>query len=316
MKTIKKIYGIPQQVLYKVCVVAWKLCGQRLADFTALKAFYTEAFVADALQAVEDAKKLPESLATIEARKEARINLMKATRKMLRNWQVLKVYITKSFDEKLVKTKLQAAGGSLYPRASVDNWTAVQNLIDAANAFITNNLEALTANENMPAAFQNTFKTDGETCTAAYVIFSHINMEKETATSVKTEANNAIYTSVVEMLKDGQQIFKEDVIMKRKFTFTYLVSMNRGERPASLKGRILTDLNVGIAGAVITSQDQKYTATTNRKGQYHIKRIAAGTYTFTITCAGYNPLVQTITFVAGKASRGDFELTMALLKVA
>lgn len=168
----------------------------------------------------------------------------------------------------------------------------------------------------MPPAFQATFKTAGENCIASYVIFSHINMQKETATSIKTAANNAIYASVIEMLKDGQQIFKEDTIMKRKFTFNYLVSMNRGERPASLKGKIVNNQHIPVAGAVILSQDQKYTATTGKKGQYHINRIAAGTYTFTITCAGYDPLVQIITFAAGKASKGDFEMTNAMMKVA
>ncbi len=316
MKPNKKMYSIPQQVLYTVCVAAWKLCGLNLLNFSTLKAFYTEAFVASALQAVEDAKQLPESLETIGARKEARINLMNATRKVLRNWQVLKVYITKAFDENLVKTKLQVAGASLFPLASVDNWTAVKNLIDATNAFIANNLDLLVANDNMPADFQNTFKTAGDSCSAAYVIYAHVNMEKETATSIKLDANNFIYTSVMEMLKDGQQIFNEDPIMKKKFTFSYLVSMNRGERPASLRGKIVNNLNIPVAGAVITSQDLKYTATTDSKGQYHINRIAAGTYTFTITCSGYNPLVEIITFAAGTASKGYFELTTVLKKVA
>ena len=316
MKSKKTQYGIPQEILYTVCLAAWKLCGQNLAKFSALKAFYTEAFVANALQAVKDAKQLPESLTTLAARKEARINLMKATRGVLANWQVLKVYITKAFDEKMVKTKLQAAGASLYPRASVDNWSAVRSLIEAANTFIAQNLEALTAAENMPADFQATFKTAGENSIAAYVIYSHVNLEKETATSVKVKANNAIYASAIEMMKDGQQIFKEDVMMKKKFTFNYLVSMNRGERPASLRGRIVNNLSQPIAGAVILSQDQKYTATTDTKGKYHIKRIAAGTYSFTIMCAGYTPLTQVVTFAAGKASKGDFELAAEMMKVA
>src|SRR5665213_3436532 len=83
MKTNKKNYGIPQEILYTVCVAAWKLCSQNLSRFTALKAFYSESIVANALQAVKDAKKLPESLTTISARKEARINLIKDTRRVM-----------------------------------------------------------------------------------------------------------------------------------------------------------------------------------------------------------------------------------------
>jgi hypothetical protein len=141
-------------------------------------------------------------------------------------------------------------------------------------------------------------------------------MEKEMATSVKVDANNAVYASAIEMLKDGQLIFKDDVMMKRQFTFNYLVKMHRGEGSAGLKGYIVNSLNQPVAGAVVLSQDQKYTGTTDGKGYYRISRIAEGTYTFTITCPGYTPIVQTITFAAGKASKGDFEMTNALKKVA
>jgi len=316
MKTFKKNYGIPQEILYTICVAAWKLCSQNMAKFRALKAFYTDAFIADAVQAIQNAKKLPESRETISAKKEARINLIRATRLVMANWQVLKVYITKAYDDKIVKTKLLAAGASLYPKASMDNWTAVRSLIETANTFIANNLDSLTANENMPADFQATFKAAGDSCIALSVIFAHINMEKEMATSIKTKANNAIYASLMEMLKDGQQIYKDNAEMKKQFTFRYLISKHRGERPASLKGRIVNDLKMPVAGAVIASQDQKYTAATDSKGLYHINRIAAGTYTFTITCFGYDPIVQSITFTAGTASRGDFEMTAILKKIA
>jgi hypothetical protein len=141
-------------------------------------------------------------------------------------------------------------------------------------------------------------------------------MENEMATSTKINANSAIYASVMQMLKDGQQIFKDDPAMKKQFTFNYLVSMYRGEGSASLKGRIINSLNLPVEGAVITSQDLKYSATTDKKGQYRITRIAAGTYTFTVNCPGYEPIEQTITFAASTASKGDFTLASVMLKVA
>jgi hypothetical protein len=316
MKNFKTIYGIPQEILYTVCIAAWKLCSANLTKFTALKAFYTEAFVTNALTAVRAAKDLPEIRQTIAARKEARINLAAATRQVRGNWQVLKVYITKAFEESMVKAKLDAAGAGLYSKASVDNWSAVRSLIDAANTFIAANLDQLTANGNMPADFQTTFKTAGDACIDLSVIYSKANMAKEMATGIKADANNAIYASVIEMLKDGQQIFKDDAIMKRQFAFSYLVSMHRGDGSASLRGTIVNSLKMPVEGAVIVSDDQKYIATTDRKGYYRINRIAAGTYTFTITCPGYNPRVEVITLAAATASRGDFELTNLLSKVA
>jgi len=39
---------------------------------------------------------------------------------------------------------------------------------------------------------------------------------------------------------------------------------------------------------------------------YRISRIAAGIYTFLIAGGGYHSILQTITFIAGTGSRGDF----------
>ncbi len=41
-----------------------------------------------------------------------------------------------------------------------------------------------------------------------------------------------------------------------------------------------------------------------------------GTYMFNVTCPGYSPLMQVITFVAGTASKGDFAMENQLMKVA
>ena len=312
----KNNYPTPQEILYSVCLAAWNLCGASLQRFTDLKAFYTAAFVTDALQAVQDAKALPQSRETLAARKEARINLSNATRQVQANWQLLKVYITKAFAPDMAKTKLEAAGASLYNKASVDNWSGVRMLIEAANTFIANNLADLTANQNMPANFQATFLADGNACIDLSVTFARLNMEKEAATTAKQEANNAIYASVIEMLKDGQQIFKDDAAAKKQFTFSYLVSKYQAAGSASLKGSIVNHLGNPVEGVVIASADGRYEATTDVTGRYRINRIVEGTYTFNITCLGYIPLVQVITFVAGTASKGDFEMAIEMKQVA
>lgn len=117
MKETKSQYGTPQEILYSVCLAAWSLCSDNLQRFTALKAFYTDVFIADAVAAVQAAKQRPESRQTLAARKEARINLVNATRQVQANWQLLKVYITKTFGKDLVKTKLEAADSTLYTKA-------------------------------------------------------------------------------------------------------------------------------------------------------------------------------------------------------
>jgi hypothetical protein len=316
MKNLKIKYSTPQEILYSVCLAAWTLCSQYLSRFTDLKAFYTAPFVAGMFDAIQAAKQLPGSRQTTAARKVARINLSNATRQVLVNWQLLKVYITEAFDKDLVQTKLEAAGASLYSKASDGNWSAVRSLIDTANSFIAANIDELTNGENMPANFQDTFQSAGSNCIELSEIFAQADLAKEMATSIKIAANNAIYTSVIEMLKDGQQIFKQDAALKRQFTFSYLVSLYQGVGSASLRGTVVNSLGLPIQGVTILSADGKYKATTNAKGKYRINRIAEGTYTFTATCPGYAPVEQEITFAAGTASKADFEMVNQMKKVA
>src|SRR6185312_3262071 len=124
----------------------------------------------------------------------------------------------RAFAEDMVQAKLEAAGSALYPKASIDNWTGVRSLIDMANTFITNNLDELIANDNMPADFKSTFKANGDNCIALSALYNQTDREKEMATAGKLEANNAIYDSLIKMLKDGQLIFKDDAILKPQFT--------------------------------------------------------------------------------------------------
>jgi len=316
MSKTKNHYSVPQEILYSVCLAAWNLCSQNLAKFTALKAFYTEAFITQSLAAVQAAKDLPSLVQTLAYRKEVRINLVNATKQVQANWQLLKLYVTKAFAADLVQAKLEAAGAAFYAKASIDNWSAVRSLIDAANAFIANNQSDLMANDNMPADFQTKFQTDGDDCIDLSVTFAEVNIEKQMATNLKVEANNAIYASAIEMLKDGQQIFKDNAVAKKQFTFSFLVSMYRGEGSASLKGYVVNDLSLPVEGVSVMSVDQKYAAITDNKGYYRITRIAEGTYAFNITCPGYVPQMQQIAFAAGTASRGDFQLTNEMKQVA
>jgi len=316
MNPTKNTYNTPQEILYSVCLAAWNKCNQHLQKFTELKALYTSAFVTNKIEQVQAAKQLPDLRQTLANRKVARINLFNSTKEVLDNWQLIKVYILQAFDSDMAKAKLDEAGASLYRKASLKNWSSVRSLIDTTNAFITANLDALTNNDNMPAGFQTTFLSAGNNCIEQSIAFANAGMQKEAATSTKIDANNVIYASVIEMLKDGQQVFKEDEAIKKQFTFNYLVSLYQAEGSASLKGYVLNNLGLPVQGASIVSVDQKYKATSNAKGRYRIGRMAEGTYTFTVTCPGYSPIEQVITLAAGTASTVNFEMINQMKKAA
>jgi len=316
MKEKNKRYNVPQEILYSVCLSAWNVCSENIEKFAGFKGYYTKTFIAEAVESVEKARELPGICQNKAGRKEARIHLKGAARQVMDNWQLLKLYITKAFDKDMVNTMLEEAGASFYNKAALYNWSAVRSLADTADTFIRDNMEALTANNNMPEGFQTKYAADGDKCIELSREFGRINMDKEMATQLKIEANNAIYAGAIEMLKDGQQIFRYDTAIKKQFIFNYLVSVHRGEGSASLRGYITDELNLPVEGVTIISQNQKYTATTDSKGYYRISRIAQGTYTFHITRPGYQSIEQAITFSAGTAGKGDFIMKKQMQMVA
>ena len=107
MKEANKGYNIPQEILYTVCLAAWNLCREHINEFANLKGFYTEAYIDSALVAMQSAKQRPDLVQTIAERKQVRINLVNAARKVQANWQVLKLYITKAFDKEMTEIMLE-----------------------------------------------------------------------------------------------------------------------------------------------------------------------------------------------------------------
>ena len=281
-----------------------------------LKGYYTEAFIAGAKESVQEARDLPGIYQTRSGRREARINLKTAARRVLDNWQLLKLYVTRAYDKEMVNTKLAQAGASLYNKASLSNWSAVRSLAFTADTFIRDNMEALMANNNMPESFPARCAADGDKLNELSMQFGRITMDKEMATQLKIDANDAIYESVIEMLKDGQQIFRYDAGIKKQFIFNYLVSLHRGEGSASLKGYITDELNLPVEGVIIISENEKYIATTDSKGYYRIPRIAEGTYAFNITRPGYQSIEKAIAFNAGTAVNADFIMKKQMQMVA
>ena len=313
---LKKFFSCTKELLYTVCTACWNNCSNNLTAFTNFKALYTPQYVTDALQAVQDAQALPDSVAAIAARKAARVQLIQASDGVKACFQALKMYIAQAYTKDMVPSMLDAAGFRFYKKASANNWSAFRSLIDAANNFITANLDQLTANNNMPATFPAAFQSAGAGFVEQSTIFFAVDSAKKLAVSNKTEANNAIYESCISMLKDGQQIYKDDEAMKALFVFSEQVAAHKGAITGSAFGYLKNDAKLPIAGATITSKEMGYTAVSNAKGYYSIKRMVEGTYTLTFSCPGYAPQDVTVTVVAGVRTKATVTLASAMKKVA
>lgn len=229
---------------------------------------------------------------------------------------MLKQYIIAAYPSDVALSNLEAAGASLYKKSKIGNWTDVTTLIQAANNFISNNTADLLANNNMPDTFPNTFQNMSADCIKASVTYFNADNAKKMAVNAKTQANNAIYESVMAMLKDAQQIYKDNDAVRSLFVFSQQAYVHQNANTARLSGYILNDIKLPIAGATIATKQLAYSATTNDKGRFNFNRITAGDYNVTISCPGYVPVDTTITLVAGTKSRLNLTLASALKKVA
>jgi hypothetical protein len=100
------------------------------------------------------------------------------------------------------------------------------------------------------------------------------------------------------------------------FVFSQQTAVQEGKGTAGITGYITNDAKLPIVGAIITSKELGYSATTDPKGNYSIKRMVEGTYTLTISCPGYVPQDVTVTVQAGTKSKASLKLASALKKVA
>ncbi len=310
------IYRCTKELLYTTSLACWNSCSNYQTDFASFKALYTPEYIADAIQRVNDAQDLPDSRQAIAARAAARVNLIEACDAVKVNWQMLKAYIIQAYSKEVAPAMLEGAGASLYKKVSGDNWSAVRSLIEAANNFISQNLSALTDNENMPGTFPGVFQSAGENFVELSVTYFAIDNAKKMAVAQKTEANNAIYESVISMCKDAQQIFKEDVAVKNLFVFEQQLAIRKGAGSASLSGYIKNDAQLPVIGALIVSNELGYQAFTNAKGYFSINRMVAGDYNITVSFPGYSPVEQQVSLTAGVGSKMNLTLANAMKKVA
>lgn len=302
--------------MYTICLACWNSCNNYQTDFATFKALYTPAFIAAAIQKVKDAQALPDSRQVIAARSAARLNLIEAADAVKINWQVLKAYITQAYSKEVAPAMLEGAGASLYKKVSADNWSAVRSLINAANSFIAQNLSTLTDNANMPETFPGVFQSAGENFVDLSITYFDIDNAKKMVVTQKIEANNAIYESVISMLKDGQQIFKDDVAVKNLFVFDKQLATRKGTGSASLSGYIKNDAQLPVSGALIASNVLDYQAFTDSKGYFSIKHMVAADYNITVTFPGYVSAEQQVSLTAGVASKMSLTLANAMKKVA
>jgi len=293
---VKADYPCSQKDLYSVLETAWGNNGVHLARFTAFKALYTLPFKTAALAAIAAAKAMPDDDARSGASELLHIGLENMGAICTQNFQMLKAYIDTAYPDPAVqKVQYVIAGQNYYRDAARGDWESMVLLNTNAKNYLgaAANVTALTAGNNMPAAFVATQKTGSDNFDAQYSSFK-LAEETSVETANKIKANNICYHSCMSMLKDAQVIFMNEPEILTKFVFGNLLALINPP-VAGVKGSIKEAVtNKTISGVQLTAQLDGEVAKAidvDDAGEFGAE-LKEGKYTLVVNASGYE--TQTI----------------------
>lgn len=309
-------YNCTQADLIVVIKTGLASAIEYLPRLTAFSPKYTLTYFNSLISETDAAAALPDRDARVAVSEMMRLDLVQKNREYCNKWQFLKRYISKVYKGEALQLQLNSAGQGYYTRAQNENWPSTRAMLDSASKYATLNSAELVANDNMPPTFPTQLSdalADFDTLVTAY------ESSKESilvATQLKIAALNAINSKFMEVMLDGQEIFKNEETIYKQFVFAEILSRVSGPGLAGLNGKVTdsaTNLPIFEAHIKIFHPDTpetEYTGTTNEEGEYLVN-CPSGTYTVTVAKAGYNPhtMVDMVVEV-GTVSRVNVKLSL------
>jgi len=318
IKDIKKKQGFKgtQQNLYSYSRIGWGYYREQLQPFNLYSQSFTAATATDALSFIDATELMPsyEILRAeyVEARKELIVKLSV----VLLGFQSLKDFIAKAYPKTSVDNMWTAAGLGYYEAAAGLSWDNAATLIRMGNLFMKDNTVRLTANNNMPESFPESFKIAGEEFTAQRQLFKDKEAYCSTKIFEKYEANEKIYNDLLSMTNSGKNIFKSNKIVLKNFIINNLYKSVRGNSPSNLNGFVKTGNSpaIPVEGALVYDKaNPERNAVTDETGAYTLE-IPMGNYDIVVEAEGFVPQQVQKKVTLGTKSRLSFSL--ALVPVA
>ena len=286
------LFKCTQQELYLAAALAWAFCRRYLPRFSKLKGFYTEGYILDRLADIQTAKDIPNFKIRKDQPTTNKILMDEAIEDCCYYFTMLKALISTAFEANLYAAKLDAAGQSYFVKSESGNEGALTDLNDTALKFIENNEATLKANNNMTDSFFGDYQAvvaNYKTCRKNY---TDSTSGFTNLTADNTAANNALYATMMDMLKDGQAIFRKEPELRDQCTFTNFSEQVVEVSVAGIRGRVkIKDEKKGINKVQITIEGREKVIETNKQGRFDIPQIAAGKYLVTFAVKGYKTVV-------------------------
>ena len=287
-------YHSTMEHLYTICDMGWTSCSQFQPSFLDFKPRYTPTFIAACKAAIVAARSMRGNQVRGAVAEDLHITLVEQGARSRTDFQGLKRYIYGAFDTERQKPQYEAAGQQYYQKASENNWDAIESLNLYATNYISDNEAILANNDNMPPTFLATYLANAAEFRTTHQAFMQAGENAEEGTQAKVIANNGIYDTLIEMLLDGQYIFRDDDAIRKQFVFSELLERAGGVGTAGVRGTIRdNDSQLPVANATVHILNTNKTALSDLEGRYEIKPLANGLYDIRISAPGYEDIIIT-----------------------
>lgn len=123
--------------------------------------------------------------------------------------------------------------------------------------------------------------------------------------------NNGVYDEIVRAVNaDAQVIFAGEASaeIRKQITLDHQLQLVRGAGVADMAIKVRSAVNVFEADAAINIMPGDFNLLTDAKGRARKLQLAAGSYTVTITKAGFVPQIITVDVVTGTVKRVNITL--------
>ncbi len=309
----KANYKCTQPELYAVARTGWASYSANLLAFGAYRGYYDAAYATAALAAITAAELLPDAQARYANTEVYRTELVALADDCLARWQTLKRYILTSFPEAAQKARLEEAGSLRYEKAGEYNWEELRMMNISASTFLVTHNAALSAGNNMPLAFLAAYNTAAASFATKMQQFLNSEEQGIIDTNTKITANNAVYTTLINMFKDGQEIFKTQDEIKRQFVFETVLGLITNPSAAGLKGKVISSQDLTpIFDAHVEILNTSQSSNTDTDGNYLVKPLATGSYDvrFSALPNYRDKVIQNVQITKGTISTLDTELDL------
>ncbi|MEP7168643.1 MAG: hypothetical protein ABI855_04680 [Bacteroidota bacterium] len=302
-------YNCSQASLYLAADLGWESFVQFLVVFTAFKPKYNLSYAETRKNEISAGARLAGEQARNEVAESLRIQLVMDNKNCLAVMQRLKRYIADAWTPEFFKAKWGSASGNRYHLSSELNWKETKQMMIGALEFVTNNSMALEANGNMPA---DTFKTELTDKKDAFelTLSKFVSAEQDAVkkTEEKIIANNKIYSDLISMFLDAQELFALESI-KEQFVFDRVLKLINPGSPANLTGKVTYMIDgKPVAGLDAMIEEQDLVVKTGAKGEYDFEGVRSGDVTVKYVLNGEVKDVETFRIPPNTTVRRDVKI--------